>query len=429
MTEIKTYKKVFRRRCTIVNPTEQPGRPCLLDVPVNANHFNRKRMVQDWTFRTYVQWRSSVSCFFCTMTFDEQHLPRMSSGAPCFCPDMFKKFFSDVRDRLLHKYNVPRGSMKYFLVSEYGKTTHRPHHHMLVFFDTFVPHFVFAEVLRWCWHEGFVDCEIPDSSRVLSYCGKYICKDVYAFDGNVEVSKDDPSVTETSMLPSGRKYTLYNFHRCSMGFGKDYEKSITKEEWLRGYINVSMDCVRVIRFAIPKYYRDRVLRKLEYYWDENGKRHAVSVRTPLGEEVSENQVKLNVDSRLLAVSKLLQKPDYYLDKFGLDVDCDALSLDKAWQSCRAFNPCLTSRHALEDYLLTKRFLPVHPLGGCNVLRDSFSKKVSIPLLWNALYKGFDDWISLLDDVAYIIDKHKQRFDEYEEFKKYVDKRKSGCRCY
>lgn len=428
-----TFKKITRRRCTIVNRTEQLDKACYLDVPVNSNHFNRKRFVQDWTFRSYVEWKTSACSFFTTLTFDEVSLPRFVDGRPCFDESIISPFLKKLRYEL-SRVGLPWRCMKFFLVSEYGKTTHRPHHHCMFFFKQLVIPAVFQACLRKSWKYGFVDCEIPDSNRVLTYVSKYVCKDVYAFNGDVCKSRFDPEVTQECkkyIFGSGwetHKLTLYNFHRQSLGFGIAYESCISKDDWLSGIITVAMDGQKTMSFAIPKYYRDRVLSKLVYYKDDEGKRRGYRVTTPLGEEVRESTIDHNIDSYEKLVSKLIKNTDKILDEYGIDVDPDVLSLNNAWSSCSCFDTTVSPRDALRDYLLTKRYKPIVPREGyCNVIR--FDNKVSIPVLWNTRYRGFEDWLSLLDDINFIMDKFKQRYEEREEFRRFFEKKRSGKRYY
>lgn len=430
-----TFKKILPRTATIFNPTEQPGKPVYLDVPVNANHFNRNKMQRDWTFRTYVEWRASVSSFFTTLTFNEFHIPRMEDGTLCFRKDIVEPFIRRLRDRLANKYGIPRGSMKYFLVSEYGKTTHRPHHHCMFFFRTFVAYPVFSEVLQWSWRYGFVGCEVPESNRVLSYVSKYVTKDVYSFDGDVAKSKDDPDVSQERTVYNfathsfdSYKVTKYNFHLQSVGFGSDFEKYITHEQWLKGTITVCLDGQTPVTFSIPKYYCDRMLRKLEYYRDDNGKRHAVSHVTELGKEVHVARVQHNADSLIELSESLIRDADKYIDNYGLDVADADVDLSFVVSKLSPEYRLATPRDTLIDYMLNKRYRPFNELEGkCN-LRFDVGKPV-FGMLWNELYRPLEQWLLILNDVRYIVDKYRQRFEEREEYRRYVSKRRRGGRIY
>lgn len=74
--------------------------------------------------------------FFCTLTYDDKHLPRYPLGNNEFVPYADFSHISDMMNRI--KLNYPselasRGPLRYLAVSERGSKKGRPHYHILFF--------------------------------------------------------------------------------------------------------------------------------------------------------------------------------------------------------------------------------------------------------------------------------------------------------
>lgn len=110
---------------------------------------------------------------FLTFTYNNAHLPHVTyKGQTCAC---FSRKDTLQLIRALRRYYGKKGlSFKYFLVSEYGKNTRRPHYHVLFFLPAGINHRAFAEKAREYW------------------CHMYVSdKDIYTCNGFMFPSKSD----------------------------------------------------------------------------------------------------------------------------------------------------------------------------------------------------------------------------------------------
>lgn len=119
---------------------------------------------------------------FLTFTYNDAHLPMVhykGRSCPCFSSDDTLQLI-----RALRRYYEKKGlKFKYFLVSEYGKHTRRPHYHVLFFLPKEIDHAVFAEKAREYWTHMYVaDKDIytnngfmfPSKSDVKR--GRHLCR-------------------------------------------------------------------------------------------------------------------------------------------------------------------------------------------------------------------------------------------------------------
>nr|DAW04009.1 MAG TPA: Replication associated protein [Microviridae sp.] len=66
---------------------------------------------------------------------EPQHNPYSTGFGFCYKPDI-QNFFKRLRINLVRKYgNVPESKIRYFVASEYGPATYRPHYHGIIFCD------------------------------------------------------------------------------------------------------------------------------------------------------------------------------------------------------------------------------------------------------------------------------------------------------
>lgn len=114
---------------------------------------SRKRA--DWSFRIREELKDSKSAFFVTLTY--------AGLEPKFDKRHIQLFFKSLR-------NENEWKIKYFLVSEYGSNTHRPHYHAIIFNISNV------DLLQKYWIYGFIHVgNVTDQSiyYVCKYCVKH----------------------------------------------------------------------------------------------------------------------------------------------------------------------------------------------------------------------------------------------------------------
>lgn len=117
---------------------------------------NRRRVL---VTRLLLEAREHPVSFFCTLTYDEEHLP---DGAN-LCPRDLQLFW-----KLLRRRYHP-GSFRYFAHGEYGGRTGRPHYHFILYSDVFIT----ADMVSGVWEKGFVDVQILTEANA-AYVAGYI---------------------------------------------------------------------------------------------------------------------------------------------------------------------------------------------------------------------------------------------------------------
>ena len=133
------------------------------------NCLSRKR--QEWLFRLQQELKVSETCYFVTLTYDNEHLKYNSTNDAILCKDDVQKFMKRLRKQWKeHK-------LRYFLCGEYGKNTYRPHYHIILFNapeDHSPNHFKLANQIEKSWQKGHVDILDDVKGAALNYAAKYI---------------------------------------------------------------------------------------------------------------------------------------------------------------------------------------------------------------------------------------------------------------
>lgn len=123
----------------------------------------RARSRQEWVFRLRMEYESSNFGLFVTLTYDDDHLP-LDGVSRRDCQLFIKRLRSHFNSQAL----------RYFLVSEYGDHTFRPHYHALLFFQTERKNDIY-DIIEQSWQNGNVQFgDIEEGSIV--YCTKYCLK-------------------------------------------------------------------------------------------------------------------------------------------------------------------------------------------------------------------------------------------------------------
>lgn len=226
---------------------------------------------QDYETRAIYEYESNISTFYYTFTYNNEHLPHFQD-VPVFSKYDVQCFLKRLRKNL-NKYLGLR-KFTYFISSEYGGKTLRPHYHALFFFPEHVFSYSFYKLVLKSWQNGFI---YPGKNlgRVIGvvpcrYVAKYVQKDSYqvAELDKKNISKDDY-----------RRYLLYKntyyydidilpFHLQSSGFGVSMLSNIKDSDMVNGYV-VRNDAFGISRrVKIPQYiYRKRCY---EPYVNKNG---------------------------------------------------------------------------------------------------------------------------------------------------------------
>lgn len=150
-----------------------------------------------------------TACFF-TLTYNEDNVPLAVDVSTGECNrTVYKKHVQDwlKRFRTAEARKGLSTGWKYYVTSEYGPRTARPHYHGLIWLPR--DRFQFA-LLDWQQNYGFTNCsEIhitdPDSiAKIARYVSKYCSKGVF----------ENPKVASGDVAPT--------FHLSSKGLGVTY---------------------------------------------------------------------------------------------------------------------------------------------------------------------------------------------------------------
>ena len=158
-------------------------------------HTVRKSDVQNWMKRGRIRLQRSLP-----EIFDQEYNPR-------FSPDWYD-YEGNVHR--LPSCSVPK-NVKFFITSEYGPQTFRPHLHGCMFGITYDE---FQKYFAEDWQETFGDIEfsVYDSSRgAFSYVSKYCSKGGY----------EHPYCAKDFFYPSGLEYHSKHYEACLRDFGLD----------------------------------------------------------------------------------------------------------------------------------------------------------------------------------------------------------------
>lgn len=177
----------------------------------------RSAYMSDWQTRLAFEldslYKRGGVAIFLTFTFNDDNLPHFDvpiyarsfvddkmryagkEKQSCFNRDLVLKFLNNLKVNVNKLFG--KSSYKYFLCSEYGKNTQRPHHHGLFLLESGVDPDQFALLCRKLWHSGFMfpkydeqhhiwvdNNNAPSSITIRSlvggckYVAKYVTKDM-----------------------------------------------------------------------------------------------------------------------------------------------------------------------------------------------------------------------------------------------------------
>lgn len=230
-----------------------------------------KRYQNDWTIRNYYQFLDTKVGVFFTLTYSEDNVPiagHNTLNSEEVARSVFKR---DVqlflkRFREYCRKNGFRTDWKYFITSEYGPVTLRPHYHGLLHNVTLSEFMPFR--VEWSKRFGFVSCrEISclDSRNALQsarYVSKYCAKGMF----------ENPLVASGSVYPT--------FHLISKGLGLYYLTDARKRyhlaldfvgkrdasgkysiAYLDEVIRRSVVHIAPCTYSLPRYYKEKIFSK------------------------------------------------------------------------------------------------------------------------------------------------------------------------
>ncbi len=180
-----------------------------------------------WTFRLRAEFDKLVSqgwwVAFCTLTYNDNclpHIPKILCKCPqnysdempaCFSKSDVRKFIIDLRQWAIRNFDackrvdketgelIKDDAIRYMICSEYGEHTQRPHYHAIFCFPSCIPRQAVFNYIHESWRYGYIfpkdinggfdskgyfhkPFEVASVGSAVSYCSKYVCKDLKFFE-------------------------------------------------------------------------------------------------------------------------------------------------------------------------------------------------------------------------------------------------------
>lgn len=264
----------------------------------------RRKEREAWKFRLFSEFLSlkkqGWNVGFITLTYDEDSLPTIPEVCfkdesqyrpiPCFDKVTVREWINDIRHYCKYHYHFVNGqNVRYFIVSEYGSLTHRPHYHAILAWPPVMSYNEMHALCKHYWTKGLVgpknpegdsECKsfevVGDPSHALAYCTEYVSKDIDFVDAVKDVRLYD-NVRDYEELTDGRAYAqMYRncvpFHIQSQSLGMETFKSLDDDEkqsiLLDGMSLVGDDHI----YSVPLYIKNKLCYDNYYVFDETGKR-------------------------------------------------------------------------------------------------------------------------------------------------------------
>ena len=195
-----------------------------------------KRKQSEWLFRLEIEQKLCFSSFFITLTYSDAHLP-LKGVQKLDCQNFLKRY------RKL--YTDDDNKIKYFLVSEYGSQTSRPHYHLILFHNTYIDIREECNRVYSCWKKGEIKIGSVDIAS-LSYVTKYCLKPSFDKNGFFR----EKTFALMSRRPAIGLDYLYNGEVVRLHQECAKYKVVTNDGYL---VN------------LPRYYRERLFDAFDNY--------------------------------------------------------------------------------------------------------------------------------------------------------------------
>lgn len=180
---------------------------------------------QEWVFRLQQEYLDSSFAVFVTLTYDDDHLP---------CGFNVNKRDVQLFHKRLRKH-FPANDLRFYLVSEYGDHTFRPHYHGLYFFKHIYDQKFIYDIFEKSWDNGFCKFGNVEEGSIV-YCTKYCLKH---------------SDTPPGRVPTFRLISKMNGGLGSYYLNKMFDYHIQTEN--KVFVSYGGKTCRM-----PKYYKDKI---------------------------------------------------------------------------------------------------------------------------------------------------------------------------
>lgn len=228
-----------------------------------------KRYQNDWMIRNLMQFRETAFAVFFTLTYNERSVPiNVDSDTGELYKTVCKRDLQLFLKRF-REFRRKRGlstNFKYFITSEYGPTTLRPHYHGLLHGIKLVDFMEFSSAWRkqygFTMQRQIVSTDLHNAMNSARYTAKYCAKGDFE-NPLVELCKVEPT-----------------FHLISKGLGKCYLNDRTKsyhlaldfrpkrlpngqysDAYLEEVFKRSRVFVGNFGYHMPRFYREAIFEK------------------------------------------------------------------------------------------------------------------------------------------------------------------------
>ena len=230
-----------------------------------------------WFIRLYYEWQYCVDnggfALFETLTYNNAHLPKLviaDETFPCFNVRDIQLYLKRVRKKISLVYPHLNIKFKYFLAMEYGGLTHRPHYHVIFFVSSpLIRPFDFKAIVEELWHNngftmsGKYNNGFVNGSGGLSYCSKYVCKDIYeeCYFRSIRQKLEKLGVTSEQMKP----FFPHSMQSKNLGvYALFYDKLNDYFDFLNGNIKLPDKENGVRSYKLPLYYDRKLFFSIKY---------------------------------------------------------------------------------------------------------------------------------------------------------------------
>lgn len=144
------------------------GKPTIM-YPCGKCIVCKERKRRQWAIRMENEKSVSKSCFFVTLTYEDDKLYYKFPDCPASLDKAsYQKFLKRLRKYLPCKF-------RFFGVGEYGSESSRPHYHFMIFLPKYMKLNEFRGYVSKCWKNGFNTVKNGVTGRMY-YIAKYTVK-------------------------------------------------------------------------------------------------------------------------------------------------------------------------------------------------------------------------------------------------------------
>lgn len=379
----------------------------------------RKAKQNEWQFRLFSEFldlkKKGWNVAFCTLTYDEDSLPVIPECCfedpsqyreiACFDRQSVREWIDAIRQYCKYHYKFVKGNnIRYFIASEYGSNTHRPHYHAILAWPNSLSYERMHALAMHYWNKGWLFPRNPagdgkclsfevvgDASHALAYCSKYACKDIDFVDEVKDlklydnVRKYPENSDERAYAQIYRNCKPFHIQSCSMGL--EPIKRMSDEEKREVFVNGMAFVGDGNMYKVPVYIKNKILFDNYYVIDEKGnrmvRREASQFFDKYGAEIFEEKSKFYQ-------KYVLETNSEWLRKNGVEENVISLFDDVLARQARVVESYYGDS-LLVDNLMGKMYMAY------NNIKPSESYDQPLYMQWMMRYKRKEDNDKLIED--------------------------------